>query len=108
MRERPMAWIFFLLFILISTFVVLNLFLAVVVNAMDSVRDQEDADVQAKLPTATGGTGPNSHPAPVAGAAAIDPAAVAEELAALRHEVMALRRLLTAEAPDAPVPQPRS
>ncbi|WP_084780163.1 ion transporter [Planobispora rosea] len=35
MAERPWAWVFFVGYILTSTFVVLNLFIAVVVNAMD-------------------------------------------------------------------------
>ncbi|GAA3137826.1 hypothetical protein GCM10010466_30910 [Planomonospora alba] len=35
MAERPWAWVFFIGYILASTFVVLNLFIAVVVNAMD-------------------------------------------------------------------------
>jgi voltage-gated sodium channel len=34
MAQAPFAWIFFLAFILVSTFTVLNLFIAVVVNAM--------------------------------------------------------------------------
>jgi voltage-gated sodium channel len=47
--EYPMAWIFFLIFILISTFVVLNLFLAVIVGAMESVKDAEEAEMEAAL-----------------------------------------------------------
>ncbi|MCG5215564.1 ion transporter [Streptosporangium sp. KLBMP 9127] len=35
MAVAPWAWIFFVVYILIATFVVLNLFIAVVVNAMD-------------------------------------------------------------------------
>ncbi|WP_307845502.1 ion transporter [Planomonospora sp. ID67723] len=35
MAEHPWAWVFFIGYILVSTFVVLNLFIAVVVNAMD-------------------------------------------------------------------------
>jgi len=35
MDEKPWAWIFFVGYILMTTFVVLNLFIAVVVNAMD-------------------------------------------------------------------------
>lgn len=34
MAHRPWAWIFFIAYILMSTFVALNLFIAVVVNAM--------------------------------------------------------------------------
>ena len=35
MAEHPYAWIFFVIFILISSFMVLNLFIAVVVSAME-------------------------------------------------------------------------
>jgi voltage-gated sodium channel len=74
MAAQPMAWAFFLVYLLISTFVVLNLFLAVVVNAMDTVRSHEDG----------GGD-------------------VAAELAALRREVEALRRdLYRPPGPRAP------
>jgi voltage-gated sodium channel len=38
---HPTAWIFFVVFILTSTFVVLNLFTAVVVSAMEPERRQE-------------------------------------------------------------------
>jgi voltage-gated sodium channel len=41
MPYHPTAWIFFVLFILTSTFVVLNLFTAVVVSAMEPERAQE-------------------------------------------------------------------
>jgi voltage-gated sodium channel len=74
MEHQPMAWVFFLVFILVSTFVVLNLFLAVVVNAMESVREQEEA-ARPSAPAATTG----------------DPASVQAELAALRQEIAALR-----------------
>jgi voltage-gated sodium channel len=48
MVEAPLAWVFFLAFILVSTFTVLNLFIAVVVNAMqeqvaEEMREEEDA-----------------------------------------------------------------
>ncbi|MCW2633321.1 MAG: ion transporter [Pseudonocardia sp.] len=35
MEQQPLAWIFFVVYILITTFAVLNLFIAVVVSAMD-------------------------------------------------------------------------
>jgi voltage-gated sodium channel len=35
MAEAPMAWIFFVIYILISSFAVLNLFIAVIVNGME-------------------------------------------------------------------------
>ncbi|MDZ4805789.1 MAG: ion transporter [Candidatus Eisenbacteria bacterium] len=36
MAEAPLAWIFFAVYLLIATFMILNLFIAVVVNAMQS------------------------------------------------------------------------
>jgi voltage-gated sodium channel len=48
MAKHPSAWIFFVLYILVSTFVVLNLFTAVVVSAMEPER-REEAAVDATL-----------------------------------------------------------
>jgi voltage-gated sodium channel len=54
MQQRPLAWIFFVTYILIATFSVLNLFIAVVVDAMqrnneEGTRDnQETIDVMNK------------------------------------------------------------
>lgn len=50
MAEFPYAWAFFVPFILIATFTMLNLFIAVIVNAVQSMHDEEhkaehDADV---------------------------------------------------------------
>ena len=36
MAQSPYAWMFFVAYLLIATFMVLNLFIAVVVNAMQS------------------------------------------------------------------------
>jgi voltage-gated sodium channel len=41
MEVFPLAWIFFLLFILASTFTLLNLFIAVIVSAMHREHDTE-------------------------------------------------------------------
>jgi voltage-gated sodium channel len=50
MGQHPTAWIFFVVYILVSTFVVLNLFTAVVVSAMEPER-REEAAVDATLLT---------------------------------------------------------
>jgi len=42
MEEFPLAWVFFLLFILASTFTLLNLFIAVIVNAIQQEQSGED------------------------------------------------------------------
>jgi voltage-gated sodium channel len=71
MTEHPTAWIFFTIFILVCTFVVLNLFLAVVVSAMD----EEDAEERAALNDTSAHT-----------------QRILDELAELRKEVAELRR----------------
>lgn len=47
MAEAPFAWIFFVVYLLISTFAVLNLFIAVVVNAMQATFEDENAAARA-------------------------------------------------------------
>ena len=40
MEEHPSAWAFFVVYILVTTFTMLNLFIAIIVNAMHSDEDQ--------------------------------------------------------------------
>lgn len=42
MEEHPLAWAFFIPFILVTTFAVLNLFVAIVVNSMQEVHESEE------------------------------------------------------------------
>jgi voltage-gated sodium channel len=44
MEKYPYAWLFFIPYILITTFAVLNLFIAVIVNAMQSEHEQARAE----------------------------------------------------------------
>jgi voltage-gated sodium channel len=76
MEVYPYAWVFFVAYILVSTFTMLNLFIAVVVNAMQAEHAREvemDAQQDGRM---TGG----------------DP--VSAELRALRCEVQSLREAL--------------
>ncbi len=41
MEQHPLAWLFFVSYILTTTFVMLNLFIAIIVNAMHSGAEQE-------------------------------------------------------------------
>lgn len=78
MEQYPYSWAFFVPFILIATFTMLNLFIAVIVNAMQALHEEENAEVNAEIR-----------------AAAHDEAeAVAVELRNLRQEVAALRQAL--------------
>ena len=75
MDAQPMAWAFFVVYILLSTFVVLNLFIGVVVSAMESqVRDEQQTDLDEREKREEKMN-----------------AAVLAELRALRAEVEALR-----------------
>ena len=71
MEVHPYAWMFFVPFILLSTYSVLNLFIGVIVSAM---QDQSTADTDAELKTL--------H---------VDNADLLREMQALRSEIAALR-----------------
>ena len=53
METHPYAWAFFIPFILIATFTMLNLFIAIIVNAMQAQADQESKKSIDKVETAT-------------------------------------------------------
>lgn len=48
MRQAPMAWIFFVTYIIVSSFAVLNMFIAVVVNGMDRGMTDELVEAEEK------------------------------------------------------------
>ncbi|MGI9498720.1 MAG: ion transporter [Geminicoccaceae bacterium] len=78
MEVHPGAWLFFVPFILITSFAVLNLFIAIVVNAMHEAADEEEGN--ARDDALTG---------------------LKEEIAALRMEIGALRgQTLASDPPD--------
>ena len=85
MEAHPMAWLFFVPFILIATFTMLNLFIAVIVNAMQS---EEMEDVQRGAPRPASQPLPPMAPAPDLQA----------ELGALRAEIAALRNAVEQDA----------
>jgi len=81
MTEYPYAWAFFVPFILIATFTMLNLFIAVIVNTMQEMQARQLAEGQDEIEATV-------HD---------DTARLLEELATLRAEVRALgERLATA------------
>jgi voltage-gated sodium channel len=44
MEVFPYAWVFFVLFILIATFIIFNLFIAVIVDSITATPEQDDKD----------------------------------------------------------------
>ncbi|MBW8271051.1 ion transporter [Caldovatus aquaticus] len=90
MEHQPLAWMFFLPFIVVSTFVVLNLFIGVIVESIQAVREErESADARAAQAAADS----------VVAAAHADALQLLGEVRALRQEVAALRACLPAGAP---------
>jgi voltage-gated sodium channel len=83
MVEHPNAWIFFIIFILIATFTMLNLFIAIIVNAMHSFTEQEAAETRREVDDARIHIEADLH----------------AEVAALRAEIVELKELLQAR-PD--------
>ena len=76
MEQFPYAWAFFIPFILIATFTMLNLFIAIIVNAMQRYGETEskDTNVESNAP--------------------IEPAPTENEMAQLRAEMVELKMLL--------------
>ena len=78
MEVHPNAWIFFVIFILIATFTMLNLFIAIIVNAMNSFSEEENRGTQAALNDARDHIEADLH----------------QEMANLRDEIAELKQLL--------------
>lgn len=74
MDEYPYAWVFFVPFIVITSFAVINLFIGVIVDAMQTQHEQEAAEVEGHVHA--------------------DAATLRDEIALLRREVTALREAL--------------
>jgi voltage-gated sodium channel len=76
MKQAPMAWVFFVVYILVSSFAVLNLFIAVVVSGMEDELRQDIREEEAKQ--AEQQAAANKE--------------ILDELRALRSEIAALRQ----------------
>ena len=76
--SKPWAWIFFVIYLVTATFTVLNLFIAVIVNAMQ----EQVAAEQAQL----------ADIADMERSDSVRDAVILDEIRSLRHEIGALRR----------------
>ena len=82
METYPYAWLFFVPFILVATFTMLNLFIGIIVSAMQSVTDSEKAQTIAAVDEAREHIEADLH----------------AEVRALRGEIAELRSLLRDQA----------
>ena len=95
MESFPYAWAFFVPFILVATFTMLNLFIAIIVNAMQSYTEAEQHDTKRVVEAAREHIEADLH----------------AEMRSLREEIRALKAMLSASAttasPRAPAPSPK-
>ncbi|MDH3221901.1 MAG: ion transporter [Gammaproteobacteria bacterium] len=82
MEVHPNAWVFFVIFILIATFTMLNLFIAIIVNAMHSFTEEENQERREALNDTRDHIEADLH----------------REVAALRAEISELRLMLQGKA----------
>lgn len=86
MKENPLAWIFFIPFICMTSFMVLNLFIALIVNSMEAVTSADkESDEQATDSS-------QSARMPVFGE---DASSLAEQLTVIQNELAELRKTLS-------------
>lgn len=84
MENFPYAWAFFVPFILVATFTMLNLFIAIIVNAMQSYSEKEHQETVAAVEHARTHIEADLH----------------AEVRAMREEIRELKVLLTLGAPE--------
>lgn len=82
MENSPYAWVFFVTFILVATFTMLNLFIAIIVNAMESYTEAEQHDTKLAVEAAREHIEADLH----------------AEMRSLRDEIRALKSMLSARA----------
>lgn len=82
MEVFPYAWVFFIPFILIATFTMLNLFIAIIVNAMQTVTDADREATQSSINAARDHIETDLH----------------DEVRSLRGEIAELKEMLRQEA----------
>ena len=78
MEQYPHAWAFFIPFILIATFTMLNLFIAIIVNAMQKYSESEHQETMDKLQEAQTHIETDMH----------------DEIRMLREEIISLRKTI--------------
>jgi voltage-gated sodium channel len=82
MEKQPLAWLFFIPFSVVATFVVLNLFIGVIVESIQTLREERTSADAAAAQAASDAAASAAHS---------DQMALLHEIRALRAEVAALR-----------------
>lgn len=56
LEVQPLAWVFFIPFIFVVTFIMINLIIAIVVDAMNEIKDEEQKNIIGKIDTSDDNT----------------------------------------------------
>jgi len=91
MEEHPWAGLFFVIFILIATFTMLNLFIALIVDAMQNLQDDHDVKEEQMIKNTV-----HEEAEPIVD----DTQALRREVQNLRSEIRALHQLLSERGND--------
>jgi voltage-gated sodium channel len=83
MEHSPLAWLYFIPFSVVATFVVLNLFIGVIVESIQTLRENRESADAAAAQAATDAARSEAH---------LDSQVLLAEIRALRAEVAALRQ----------------
>ncbi|ANB03259.1 ion transporter [Ectothiorhodospira sp. BSL-9] len=86
MEEYNWAWVFFVPFILIATFTILNLFIAIIVNTMQSMQEDQQQFEHDTIEEVVHAENTQLH----------------EDLKALRQEIRELRKEISSDRPSGP------
>lgn len=87
MKDQPLAWVFFVVFVTVSTLIALNLFIAVAVEALDKA-GHEEREAGGGGESGQGSEGPDDGPR---GGPDEGQRQILAELRSLREEVAHLR-----------------
>ncbi|WP_029007481.1 ion transporter [Azospirillum halopraeferens] len=105
MEQMPWAWLFFVPFIMVATFTMLNLFIAIIVGAMQNATEMERQETEEAIKAAAHAEGEavveavHDDTAAVKAASHADSEALMAEIRALRADVAALRGALAEHRP---------
>ena len=92
MEQAPWAWAFFIVFILFATFTMLNLFIAIIVNAMQTFQESENQNTLESVAQVGHSVEQELH----------------QEVKVLREELRDIKNLLTAQLRTSEVSSPRA
>lgn len=98
MQVYPYAWAFFIPFILIATFIMLNLFIGIIVNAIQTEHENQLRDEREEIERERKRLASEAEAARES--VHVDAVALAHEIKSLRSEIRELRSAMRAEVPE--------